>query len=336
MKTGCAIFFVCALIILLPVCTDTIQLAGPSTEQGNPTVAGLIQDSSRSPAPDARVRIYRIPTTQSPDSINQPLAAIPVALTVSDKNGAFDFIELAPGRYSLEAQSRDSVFFAIKTPVIVDSIGQSRRPDTLILQSPGGISGVVTRGGFPGQGSNVMLKDAFIQVRLKEIDRSFTTGPDGAYRLNDIPPGAYTILFYAADGFFTAWRDSIVATPGTTALLDTVVLERIPWDAPSKPRALTADYDTVAATITLRWRPAKPANLRGYEIERIDSTWRTDTTFTTLDTTYSDTVTAKPDGMLVYYVVRSVSNSFMRSANEGPVAIRISHRSQKKRKWSNQ
>jgi hypothetical protein len=330
MKPARLLIAACWLLALPPSCTDTIQLAGPSIEQGNPAVAGVVRDSSRDPAPGAHVRIYRIPDSADGATGLHPLSAFAVASTRADTHGVFRFFDLTAGSYSLEARSPDSASFAMKTPIDIQPSGARHITDTLVLKRPGSIMGAATRGGQPGQGSNAMLRDAFIQVRLKEIDRGATTGPDGGYRMNAIPDGIYTVLFYATDGFFTAWRDSVTVRAGKTTTLDTIVLERIPWDAPDKPRDLTARYDTAAATIALRWRPAQSALVRGYEIERIDSAWRTDTTFTTVDTAYTDSIAAQPDGALLYYVVRSVSESFMRSANEGPVTIRVSRRAPEK------
>jgi hypothetical protein len=314
------------MVAFLVCCTGPTQTAGPSTEEGNPAVmTGVVLDSSGAPVSGARIIVYSsmdapgVPESEAPPSI-------PVAGTVSAGDGTFSFAELYEGIYILESYNEDGTAYAMKKHVVVTGDSTPRGDvDTLVLGAPGTIRGVVSRGGVRGIYSNVLLDNAFIQVRTKEIDRGYVTATDGAYELSGVPAGVYTLLFYASDGFFTAVRESVEVECNVVTEVDTVVLQRIPWASPPKPEGLSALYDTAAATVALTWEPVVVADLRGYEIERIDSLWQTDTLVTTTDTTYVDDISAIPSGARIYYVVRSVNAAFMRSANEGPVEIEVRH-----------
>ena len=304
-------------------CTENSdKLSGPATEEGNPAVlAGTIVDPLSKPSSNAVVQVYRAPFIS--DSATFVPNVDPVAVTVTDDSGGFYFYELTSGIYIIESIDSSSSAYAISSAVTVmltDSI-VTVYLDTLFLKFPGTIRGKVTRGNVLGSQSNQVLDDGFIQVMLLEIDREDITRRDGSYELTNIPEGIYTLAFYATDGFLTAYRDSVRVGSGDTVYVETITLQRVPWLAPPKPKNLTADYDTANALVNLQWSPVNVGNLLGYQVERRVNPLIDGLVFTTADTVYTDTVTSIQSGTTLYYVVRAVNESFMVSANEGPVEV---------------
>lgn len=314
------LYFFCVLLFL--DCTPSDEkLAGPSTEEGNPVILGKVFYNSK-PSADAVIRAHRIPDITDSSSFipGQNL----VAVTYTDKKGVFSFYELVPGTYSLEAYNPANQGYGLADAVILSSdSGDVYRVDSIALMQPGRLTGVVTRGGVLGIGSNVNLHNGFIQVKLLEIDREYTTGPDGKYELNNIPAGEYTLAFYASDGFFTQFHGPVQVTSGGSRDINPITLERIPWLAPPKPTGLSARYNSPAGTVTLSWHPVLIENLAGYKVERRSSPLSEGILFGTTDTTFEDTLSGYPQGTVFYYVVRAVNNSFMESSNDGPVKIII-------------
>jgi hypothetical protein len=193
--------------------------------------------------------------------------------------------------------------------------------DTIILATPGKVSGVVSRGGVMGVMTNQNLNDAFIQVKIGEIDRSTVTGPDGKYSFANLPAGSYTLFYYATDGFYSAKRENIAVGPGSDTTLGKVVLRAVPRLTP--PKSFSATYDTAAGIVRLSWQKVVFDSLRWYEVERINLASGRDTVLISADTLLNDTVVGIPAGTVLDYVVRAVDKAFNKSANAGPAEITV-------------
>jgi uncharacterized protein (DUF2141 family) len=320
MKVPAFLAFPAAAFFLAAFCTDP-RLAGPTTEQGNPQIVAIVVDDIHRPVTGATVIMYRVSTLS--DSTQQPSSAINIAVRQTDSLGKCSFEDISPGSYSLEATDSANSRSALTTNIAISTIKpvKPEYSDTIILVTPGGINGIVSRGGVAGIITNQNLNDAFIQVKIGEIDRSTVTGPDGKYSFANLPAGSYTLFYYATDGFYSAKRENILVHPGVDTTLDTVILRAVPRLSP--PKNLSARYDTVAGIIRLNWQKVVFDSLRWYEVERINITAPGDTVYISYDTLFSDTVARMPKGTILDYVVRSVDRAFNRSPNAGPVEITV-------------
>ncbi|HEX3020251.1 MAG TPA: carboxypeptidase-like regulatory domain-containing protein [Chitinispirillaceae bacterium] len=310
---------VSALLCFLLAFSCTTRVAGPATEETNPTVAGTIFTYNKTPAAFARIIVY--PKSAHIDSTASYQLSEPEIITTADENGYFEIVKLSSGEFVLEAQGKDKIGFAIVNKLEIILWNCSIRLDTILLSRPGSISGIATRGGVVSYASNNKLQDGFIDVFVKDINRHTTTDLQGKYELNDIPPGTYTLIFHAEDGFFTTLKDSVKVLDSTVTKVESVFLKRIPWLAPPKPFDLKVEQVGNLGEVRLTWKAYSTSDLVGFEVERRINPLQTDTVFTVKDPFFFDDLSDLPAGIIVYYVVRSISSSFMSSANEGPVTI---------------
>ena len=308
------LIFLCAVLCAFCACMTN----GPSTEEGNPQIIATVVDDDNRPVAGALVVAYRMPVNN--DSNAQPGTADSAASARTDPHGSCLFEGLAPGRYSVVAIDSDGNRGAMKSDIVIKATmpDEPEFSDTLVLATAGGIRGTVTRNGVMGIVSNQNLKDAFIQVRLGEIYGLYTTVADGAYLFSNLPPGAYTLYYYATDGFYSAKRENIMVAPGMSTLVDTVILTPARIVA---PRELRAVYDTSAGIVNLSWPPVLYDGLQWYRVERFDPQ---EAAFISLDTLYSDTITGYPAGKVLRYTVRSVDiMNVVSAAAAGPVEIMV-------------
>ena len=311
-------YYIGLVSFLFSACTDT-RLSGPSTEQPNPQIVAVVVDTLKHPVQNAIVTIYL--TASNIDSLLQPSGALNVAMIRTDALGKCAFDSLSPGIYSLKATDSDSSRSVLKTDISISIIHPPRPEfsDTLVLAAPGSIHGVVTRGGVPGTVANQNLRDAFIQVKIGEIDRFTVTGPDGKYSFPGLPTGIYSIFYYASDGFYTAKKENIMVKPGQDTIIDTVLLKPVPRLRP--PSGFFADYDSAAGVVRLYWQKVNYADLRWYKVKRFDLGGLRDSVFTTVDTTAVDSLKSFAAGDTLDYVVLSVDNAFNESQNAGPAEV---------------
>lgn len=317
-----AIMITGGTLSLLLLCTPG-PVSGPSTEEGNPQVVAVVIDSLNKPVPGATVTAYRMP--QVTDTLQPPSSATAIAERTTDASGTCTFNILPRGSYALEATDPSSSFGALSPDVTIADSG-TVFTDTLVLAQPGGVTGVVSRGGVPGvvASQNTNLIDAAIMVIVQEICLSFITPQTGEYSFPALPPGTYTVMYYATDGFFSA-KMSVIVSAGNLTTVDTVILTPVPRLLP--PRVFNLQYDEETGgndtikTVLLTWEPIMFDSLRWYEVERIDLEGSFDTTFTTTDTVVVDTVNDIPSGTTLNYVVRSVDRAFNKSANAGPLEV---------------
>lgn len=304
----------------LTLCTD-IRLAGPSTEQGNPQIVAIVIDDKNRPIENAMVIINRV--SPMVDSSQQPASATRVGVRQTDISGKCSFYDMFPGLYSLEASDISNKYSALATNIMISAIKPDHPAfsDTIVLAAPGSITGVVSRGNVLGNSSNQNLNDAFIQVKIGEVDRVTVTGSDGKYLFKNLPVGSYTLYYYATDGFYSSKRTNITVYSNLDKKLETVILRPVPRLLP--PKGFTAKYDTTAGIVRLNWQKVTFDSLRWYEVERINLTVFNSTVHVVTDTLYSDTVGTISKGTILDYVVRSVDKAFMRSANAGPMEIKV-------------
>jgi hypothetical protein len=314
-------FFMGIAALFAATCTND-QLAGPSSEGGNPQIVAVVVDNTKHPVTDASIYVYQMAANF--DSTSQPDSAGLVRQLRTDANGKCSIDQLIPGTYSLMATDSAKVNSTIKTniPITLSKPEKPEYKDTLVLAAPGGIHGVVSRGRTV---SNQNLKDGFIQVKIGELDRSTLTGPDGKYSFANLPAAVYTVYYYATDGFYVAKRENIIVSPGKDTAIDTVILKSrlLP-----PPQEFTAVYDTAAGMVRFHWSPVVFEGFLYYMVQRRCSSQSAfDKSFNTVDTALVDTLGTIPTGTVLYYVVRSVDKIIRPSDNAGgPIEITVTRK----------
>jgi len=311
-----------ALLVITGViffCFCTSQMAGPTTDEGNPQLIAVVLDSYRHPVGKAEVSVFRLDSKA--DSTDTIAEIFKVAAGITGADGICKFNNLISGQYSIQGFDADGNITGVKTDIILVSPVNKTLTDTIILTPPGGIKGVVIRGPYDGSPQNKKIENGFIQVKLREIDMSFITNPDGKYQFNGVPEGVYTLMYYAADGYYTSTVENVTVRSDKTISLDTVVLEKFPALVP--PANLRSRFDSTNSVVNLSWNAVDYAYLRWYEVQRIDPDGKYTFTWHTVDTLTADTVRSLPSGLKIFYIVRSVDDSFNLSRNSNPVEITL-------------
>jgi hypothetical protein len=317
----------CGIIVLLCglfFCSK--ELAGPTTEQGNPQVSAFVADSLYNPVADADVILLRVPVSDS-ISENQSQSQIPpanaerIGISKSSSDGMCAFVNLVSGRYRLEAIDNTGKRSVLSKVFNVSLNVNVLHKDTLILKTPGAIRGSVSRSGVV---KNDNLVNAFIQIRIRELDRYFITDQSGSYLFTGIPRGTYTLLFYAADDYFTQIVSKVVVRSSDTTTINPVAL--LPYPKLVPPEAFTCIYDTLSDVVTFTWKKVEYAQFRYYEVLRICDSIQYEKKWKTTSTLLTDTLRNLPASIRLSYVIHSVDSAFNMSANAGPVSIVVSNR----------
>jgi hypothetical protein len=302
-------------------CVKNPGISGPSTEQGNPQISAVIFDSTLKPVQNVSVYVLRIPdeldtAADSSKILSSP--AIRIISIKSDNNGRCAFTNLISGTYRLEAVDSARNLMVISGSIVIQSSVDKPVTDTLILQTPGLAEGVVIRGESAIVNNN--LQNAFIQIRIKELDRFYITDPSGKYLFDNLPIGEYTFYYYASNGFYIAKRKGIIVQSGIRTVVDTV--ELVPYSGLLPPSEFSQFYDSLKNVVLLSWRPVNYNRLSHYVIERFcdinDSLHRQ---WKTRSTALSDTLRNIPDSTYLSYVIHAVDSAYNSSANAGPVKV---------------
>lgn len=288
---------------------------GPSTETGNPALAGILRDTSGRPAAGALVRLYRIQPTADTSS---PAGLIRLDSLRTGADGAYRFDSLPAGAvYSLEASDAERRTFSLLPSAEVPA-GARRflRRDTLVLRPPGRLRGSARRDSNPRPPG--VVGEAGILVRVVGLDRATYTDSAGRYALADIPEGTYRIHYAASDGNYLGKTAGPVPVPaGADVELAPVVLDWSPFVAPPGPAGLSVTPDSAAGVIHLRWNRVFVSNFDHYRILRSDSlSAAAADTFRTRDTAYADTVRHLPAGRILRYRVQAVNALGNASGND--------------------
>lgn len=280
---------------------------GPSTETGNPALAGILRDTLGGPASGAWVRLYR----HSPDTFP---AVSPVRLDSfrTGADGTYRFDSLAPATvYALEAfDAARRAFAFLPSAEVPAGAGDFLRRDTLVLRRAGSLSGIAVRDSNPRPpGLPDETGEAGILVRVIGLDRATYTDSAGRYALADIPSGTYSLHFMAADGHYLGEVvGPVTVDPGSAVQIPKVVLDWSPFVAPPSPDGLSVTADSAAGVIHLRWNPVFVSNFDHYRILRSDTVSGTaPDTLRTRDTAYADTVGHLPVGRTLRYRVLAVN-----------------------------
>ncbi|WP_426748194.1 carboxypeptidase-like regulatory domain-containing protein [Myxococcus faecalis] len=151
------------------------------------TIAGIVAASEG--VPIASAQVVAVPQDRAALGGLAESHSGRYASEVSDGNGRFRLMGLAPGRYRLRASVHHSVqssSFWLSTGVVAEVGDEDVR---IVLESPGTLRGRVAS-------SDGAVPESF-SVALTLAQPTAFQGTNGLFVLEDVPPGRYTLTFLA-------------------------------------------------------------------------------------------------------------------------------------------
>ncbi|MEK1833446.1 carboxypeptidase regulatory-like domain-containing protein [Priestia megaterium] len=129
----------------------------------------------------------------------------PIALTITDQQGNYQFTGLQPGNYTILGSEFN--FSSASSGATVIS-NQSTTTNLFLQPNPASISGVITTTvGTPINNASIRVLD-----QNETVIGFGVTGPDGRYAVSNIPSGAFTIVISAPE--FQSLLSSITLNQG--------------------------------------------------------------------------------------------------------------------------
>jgi hypothetical protein len=162
---------------------------------------------------------------------NSAVAGNEVATT--DDDGAFVFVDLVPGTWTVRA-SADAAFVPAQQLVVLDGGADVVVDDLQLARGRGTITGSALLVGAPSNGGVV--------VSITGAGFSTSTGDDGLFTLTGVPSGTFE-LAATRDGFARAVVDNVVVTAGVVVDVGSVALTRAGGDFRFEDGAFTRSLD---------------------------------------------------------------------------------------------
>ncbi|MBW8888099.1 MAG: carboxypeptidase regulatory-like domain-containing protein [Fibrobacteres bacterium] len=303
-----------------PADTAASLAPGPGAPpDGEGVLEGAVLQGN-SPVTGARVALYLIPSAAgSPDSL--PLGVRLLDSATSDAAGRYRFDRLGAAKYTVVARVLSGTDIGMAMGLAPRNAGA--RLDTLRPAATGVVAGAASRDSLwitsPFKGDE--------NIRVGLAGTPFTGLTDygsppagGAFRLNGIPAGSYTLVVYAVpEGYFLPDSLPIIVRAGDTARVPTVVKARY---NPMAPPPRIASLRLAGATrdrINLSWDPVtRYPLLAGYRVLRLSpERVALDSSSVISVTEYSDDVSGLASGTRVEYVVRVVGTGGREGTNGG-------------------
>jgi hypothetical protein len=267
-----------SLSLLLFVACSRNDIAGNSSQAGNPSVTAMVYNPGGSPAAHARVRFY--PVHYNPRTgMAKALAAV-VESTTTDANGNYS-AKLDTGAYNVLSASDSGVVYQDSITVVKDS---TVHPPADTLKAPGGIRGRV----------RLQTGDDARTVFIIFMGTSTLSMPDdsiGRFTVANMAGGTYRVrILTTLDAYVPKDTMLSVMAGKTDSLTHDIVLQ---YTGIPVVTGLTISYDTLKQIVNLSWnKPTTGRAVKGYNIYRmnVDS----NTTLATInlhlvtDTVYSD------------------------------------------------
>ena len=287
-------------ISLMHYCTSNI--AGNSTQTGNPTVVAMLYNPGGSPAVNATVRFCKSGSDPRNDSGYS---------TVTDAHGNYT-ATLDTGVYNIIARGDSGMAFRDSIKVIK---GDTVKPPPDTLKAPGSIRGVIRL--QPGDDARTV----FILL----MGTNTWTKPDdstGKFTVANLAEAAYDLRFISSlDNYGVLDTNNIPVRSADTTNLDTIEL---PFKA---PQALNAYVDDSAKSITLTWSAPPGIPFAGYYVYRSYQSISGYDRISNLleDTVYTDSSFNPSDsGKTIYYRATGVFPNAMESPYSEPLTVYIS------------
>ncbi|MEI2325688.1 carboxypeptidase regulatory-like domain-containing protein [Priestia megaterium] len=162
------------------------------TRPGN--INGTIRNAvTNQPIPGAVIQLFP----------NQSLT--PIATTVADQQGNYQFVGLQPGNYRIISSEFNFASASSGSTVISD---QTTTTNLFLQPNPASISGIVTT----TEGTAINNASIRILDQNETIIGFGVTGPDGRYAISNIPAGTFTIIISAQ--LFQSQLSSITLNQG--------------------------------------------------------------------------------------------------------------------------
>lgn len=200
---------------LLAACFDTDRVAGGGgVEVEGITVEGMAYFPDDKPAAGARVRV-RPWDHLAQDTTAAKAGALKTRVdTVTDAAGRFAVASLAPGIYAIEVDAGESGTALMR----VEADGS--RP---VVQVEGTVWAGGTVSGRVRSSAGALL--AGVLVGVYGMDRAVATDDSGAFALEGLAPGLYTLKLKApSDSFAAVDVPDVAVGAGSRVVLDSLVL----------------------------------------------------------------------------------------------------------------
>lgn len=200
-------FLSAAAIAALAACTINSSLTGGTSIPNQ--IVGVVY----TPAGEAArgVRVTLLSDTARMYAYDDALDS-----AVSDDSGGYVFTNVKPGRYSIVASARDSLFVSQRRGLSVQGNGMTvNTADTMV--DGGKISGTI----------NVVGASADLFVQIFNTHFQDNIGSDGTFQLVPIPAGVQTVMTLLRNGrggqTIVVHADTALVSVGSETVLDTIV-----------------------------------------------------------------------------------------------------------------
>jgi hypothetical protein len=229
------------------------NVAGNSTQTGNPTVSAMLYNPGGSPAVNASVHFFK--SSDDPRNNNGDS-------TETDNHGNYA-IHLDTGVYNIIAHGDSGMAFQDSIKVIK---GDTIKPHTDTLKAPGTIKGVVQL--QPGD-------DARTVFILFMGTHTFTLPSDdtGHFTTDNMAAGTYNVRILTTTPNYKVLDTSLTVSAGTQSILHQPIM--LQYTGIPVPTGLTISYDTLKQLVALTWnKPTNGRTVQSYTVyrKRSDST----------------------------------------------------------------
>ena len=319
--------FLFLLPVLLSVfglyCTSDVAGTTDETETGTVIYGYLIDATDNKPVTHALVRLFADSATDTVISGTGP-ASQPVDSAFTDTDGRYRFDSVATGNYQLESWFvRGFDTLQALHASVVHSGDSSTGSGTYVgidtLKEPGSITGRVL---FNGNG----IAEAIVYIPATSFHTS--TNNEGAFVLNAVPTGTYTVVYYRS-GYHRVSDSGVVVLSDTVTRLDEKVLEAV-FPIPADVKAV---YLPLQQMVTVMWTPVAVDEVIGYFVFRKDSTATglvpqlisgdPPITGGAYNDTLADAVFRESDSVVLQYQVQSAGDNGIRSVLSESVYVRV-------------
>jgi hypothetical protein len=240
------LFVVLFLIYGCIYLTCTSNIAGNSTQTGNPTVSAMLYNPGGSPAVNASVHFYK----SSDDPRNDKGDS-----TETDSHGNY-VIHLDTGIYNIIAHGDSGLAFQDSIKVIK---GDTIRPHRDTLKAPGTIKGIVQL--QPGD-------DARTVFILFMGTHTFTLPSDdtGHFTTDNMAAGKYSVRILTTTPNYKVLDTTLSVIAGIQNLLPNPLVMQ--YTGIPTPKNVRIVYDTLKQIVTLTWDSANASLVSSYNVYR--------------------------------------------------------------------
>ncbi len=239
-------------------CT-TNNIAGNSTQTGNPTIVGILYcPDGKTPAKRAKVTLRnKNSLADTAGILVKRLALSDSATAMTNDSGKFVIDSVDTGTYVIVGTDggnnlalNDSVPVKSKDSVV------TLPPDT--LKPAGALKGVIrlSEGGDPRK----------VFILAFGIDRFARVNADGSFKFATLAEGKYDLrVISSLDNYGVLDIVNIPVGSGDTLNMDSIVL---PFTGIPTPKNVSIKYDTLKQIVTLSWSKPDSALVKGLNVYR--------------------------------------------------------------------